>query len=70
MNTNFTSRLLCGIVLLLTSSLTAEAAFLSPQQSLSRAESTGTIRKMPGNSSFTLAHTEKADGQNFLYVFN
>lgn len=70
MKTNFTIKLLAAVLLLQSAFFSAEAAFLTPEQSLSRAESSATIRRMPGNARFTLAHTEKTDGENFLYVFN
>lgn len=70
MNTNFTTKLLGSAFFLLTATLTAEAAHLTPQQSLSRAESSSSVRRLPGNAQFTLAHTEKAGGESFLYVFN
>lgn len=70
MKTNFPIKLLGVVFLLIAASIGAEAAFLSPEQSLSRVESNGTIRRMPGNARFTLAHTQKAAGESFLYVFN
>lgn len=70
MRINSTIKTLAGAVALFSMPLCGTAAPLSPQQALSRVESSSTIHRMPGNQSFVLAHTEKANGENYLYVFN
>lgn len=70
METNLTAKLLGCAFLLLSATLPAEAVYLTPEQSLSRAETFSSVRRLPGNARFALAHTEKAVGESFLYVFN
>lgn len=61
---------LAGAILLCSIPATAYAAHLSPQQAMARVQSTSAIHKMPGSQSLVLAHTEKANGESYLYVFN
>lgn len=51
--------------------LSAQAAPLTPDQALSRLKDSSSVSRIPGNpSSFVLAHTETADSNPMLYVFN
>lgn len=70
MKINFTTKILGSTLLLLAQTLAVEAAHLTPEQSLSRAESMSSVRRLPGNSSFSLAHSETVAGESMLYVFN
>ncbi len=68
--TNFTAKLLGSTFFMLSATLTAGAVHLTPEQALSRVEAFSTVRKITGSAQFTLAHTGKAGGESFLYVFN
>ncbi len=48
----------------------ADAAPLTPEAALQRAVGSPEAKRMPGSTSYKLSHTEKAGGENILYVFN
>ncbi len=70
MNLYTTIKTLTGAVVMCGISVAANAAPLSPQQAMARVQSSQTIHRLPGDRSLVLAHTEKAGGENYLYVFN
>lgn len=48
----------------------ADAAPLTPEAALQRAMGNSSGQRMPGSVKYSLSYTEKAGGENMLYVFN
>lgn len=63
-------RAIGGSLLLLAPCLSTDAAPLTPEQALQRIETSAVGRKLPGKASFSLSHTEKAEGDDILFIFN
>lgn len=69
-STGLRVKVLVSSLLLLTSWMNLSAAPLTPEQALNRLKSSTAAKRVVGNTTFELAHTEKLNNQDYLFVFN
>lgn len=69
-STKIKIKVIVSSLLLLTSWMNLVASPLTPEQALNRLQSSSSAKRVVGKTPLVLAHTEKLNNQDYLFVFN
>lgn len=70
MNLKTIERAICTSLLIIAPLSAVYASHLTPNEALARIQNNSQIKRIPSSSQFSLVHTEKAQDNEMVYVFN